>query len=238
VRVIVVAAILSLLSLRVEASKALDITEIRGARSVAFGYDEIPNPIVPSHPSLFVHVGSDGPSEMPLFATPDGQPIRIANVTSIQSSDHGWNLKRIDLDIETGEIVVRYPGKAIPVARYTVDPSFTPKTRTVEVRPAGITLWIDSDAVVFRVDDRNIYPDQFNNARVYVSTGRRQRITALYPNGTEEVIYDGVPTDRREREEKRGIRTRPGELPLWPLAIVMLLLALGAWARYATPKAD
>ena len=181
---------------------------------------------------------------MPRFSTLDGRPIAFKNVVAIQ--DDYWNLKRVDLDIDQGVIVVRYPGNDTPVATYSIDPSFTPRTRSVEVLPAGITLWIDSDAVAFRVEGQVFSPEHFNNGRVRVVTGRKQHVVALYPNGTEEVIYDDVPTDSLEpaeapkvdRIERAPTSRSSSHEPLLPAVLVILFLGLVALTRYTTSRAD
>lgn len=247
VRAILIAA--ALLSLapsgsEAEACRPVDLTMVQGSRNVLGTYDEPSKPIVPSRPSFFVHLGSDGPQGMPRFSTLDGRPIRVTKVTRIQ--DELWNLQRIELDIDQGGIVVRYPGNDTPVATYSIDPSFTPRTRSVEVLPAGITLWIDSDAVAFRVEGQVFLPEHFNNGRVHVVTGRKQRVVALYPNGTEEVIYDDVPTDRLkpaeppkiDRVERAPSSRSSRHAPPLPAVLVILLLGLVALAPYTTPPAD
>lgn len=243
-RVIIAAAILCSLPSPADACKASDLTMVRGARSVLGTYDEPSKAIVPSRPSFFVHLGSEGPKGMPRFSTRDGTPIAIKKVVPIQHEY--WNLQRVDLDIDQGAIVVRLPGNDTPVATYSIDPSFAPRTRSVEVLPAGITLWIDSDAVAFRVEGKIFMPEQFNDGRVRVVTGRKQRVVALYPNGTEEVIYDDVPTDRLkpaeapkvDRVERAPTSRSSSHEPLLPAVLVILFLGLVALTQYTASRAD
>lgn len=195
--------------------------------------------VVPSSPSFFVHLGTSGPHEIPLFSTGDGARIPIAKVVDIGTEY--WNLKRVDLPINAGTVVVRYAGFDQVVATYTVDPAFVPRTRSVELLPSGMTLWIDSDAVGFRVNNDPLSPMRLNDGRVHVETGVKQHVVALYPNGSEEVIYDDVPVDRTEPDDEGPpppcvvYRSPP---PDGPVLLVLLLLGLAAFASFATPRID
>lgn len=220
-----------------------DFTEVWGTRAEHGSRDESPELHVPARPSFFVHVGKGpkdlGPTGMPLFLTPDGTPIRIARIVPIQRGN--WNLQRVDLDIDHGVVVVRFAGREEDYRpTYTVDPAFVPRTRTVELLPTGMTLSVDSDAVAFRVDRGSPWPVSFNDGQVHLS-GKKQRVVALYPNGTEEVIYDGVPVAQSKIESDLDSRQNPVppiDDPIPPEALIVLFLGLAAYASFATPRVD
>lgn len=240
-RLLVLAAIVLSLQRPASACRSLDITEVFGVRPAPANRDNHSLAIIPARPSLFVHLGSDGPTGMPSFSTADGTPIRILKVATIQDDD--WNLKRVDLDISDGTVVVRLAGNNTPVATFVVDPGFVPRTRSVELRPTGMTLWLDSDAVWFVVDG-NVQPAQINDGRVHFDAGRKHRVVALYANGSEEVIYDGIPVSQDELamewdcEPDRPATAAPDDEPIPPEVLILLFLGLAAFAPFATPRVD
>lgn len=151
---------------------------------------------LPSRPTIHVHIARrDG--RLPTFARPDGTlvPYRI----KIDFGDP--STMAVDLDIDHGVLVVR-PGTG-PTRTFEIDPFMTPHTRsiyTLDHAPDG-TRWhhqwfeVDSDAEWFRVDDADGSHYEIVTAgnRVpgdFTTHDRPARITALYPDGTEELIYD------------------------------------------------
>lgn len=223
-------------------------TEVWGTRAPGGPNGRAPALVVPAMPSLFVRVYDRPPRAMPEFFTKDNRPIRVAKI--VTAKDDRWSVRRVDLDIKSGVIVVRFPGIHTPTATYTIDPAFTPRTRSVELLPTGMTLWVDSDAVAFRIDGQPFSSLHFNDGRVHVETDRRQRIVALYSNGTEEVIYDDVPRDRsavptpeaiqREETERRAEAKQHAEDSRriqWFMLGAALLLSLAAMGRIVLRRA-
>lgn len=225
-RAAVIAAVVVLVATAsARAEQAADFTTVYGAPGE---FDDEPRTIVPAYPSLFVVLGADGPQDMPVFSTGDGAHIAIRHVTSLSTYPH--SIVRVDLDVFDGEIMVRLPGDDRPIASYVIDPTFRPRTRSVSARPTGMALSVSSDAVAFRILGRGRNTVQFNDGHVFVEAGKQQRVLALYPNGTEEVIYDGVPRAPREEPEARQLvpEVRLRAMDLSPLpATLLLLLVLG-----------
>jgi hypothetical protein len=156
---------------------------------------------VPPRPSFFVHIGRDSGPDMPLFTTLDGRAIPYAHVQTLSAQ---WNLRRIDLGIEAGVILVRHPGES-EASTYVIDPHFKPATRSTEVRGAYNTLVIDSDAVVLRLEHPNGRSDNFFNWGGFdLDPNAAFRVVAIYSNRTEEVIFDHRP-HRSEPETQRTL---------------------------------
>lgn len=209
------------------ATVSRDITTIYASPQV----DEKSRTVLPAYPSVFVHLGDDE-RRLPSFSKPDGTPIAIRGVVEISSS-----LQRVDLDIGEGEIVVRLDHGDIPVASFTIDPMFRPRTRSVEVRPTG-TLRVDSDAVAFHVFAPGRDEVVFNEGRIFLELDTQQRVIALYSDGSEAVIFDGVP--RQPVDLGRLVpHFRLTSTDLSPLpATVLLLLVLGAIGLLAARTTD
>jgi len=223
------------------AERAVDYTWVRGA-AMGEGYDEPARAVVPPHPSLFVHLGSDGPQGMPRFTTSAGAPIDIWSVTELQSGP--WmSLSRVDLAIDEGTIQVWLGDGEEPVQTYVIDPRFVPRTRSVAVRPSGGSLWVESDAVAFRFEvagGNTIYVS--DGPHVQVDEGKYQRVSALYANGREEIIFDGAPTARADpflgvRALRVGDTQTPG-FRIVPVLLAWLALGLFALVRRKTMPAE
>lgn len=193
-----------------------DPPRIRAARSFGYG-DDPPNTIVPANPSMFIYADYGGSQELPVFSTATGTPIAIRGVTYIPTAP--W-LKRVDLDIAEGQIIVRLPGRTTPLATYVVDPAFHPKTHLVDVKLN--VLRVDSDAVAFRDVHCDHNCIEFNDGLVSLDHERAQRILALYPDGSEAVIYETSGTGQFTPQ----IRLRAMDLSPLP-ATLLLLLVLG-----------
>jgi hypothetical protein len=243
--IILAAAILTTVpSAAIACQVAADFTQVIATRPNYSTSAAPAKQVVPAHPSFFVHVGEGpGPSGMPQFTTADGTPIRIAKVVAIPTDD-GWNLQRVDLDIDHGVIIVGFNERENDYRpTYTIDPTFVPRTRSVELLPAGMTLWVDSDAIAFRIEGQPFSPQQFNDGSVHVEPGKKQRVIALHSNGSEEVIYDGVPVgqDALAREwdcMPDAPAAPPDDEPVPPEVLILLFLGLAAFAPYATPRID
>jgi len=225
------------------AERAVDYTWVRGAAAFDNGDygDEREGAVVPAHPSLFVHVGSDGPG-MPRFTTARGVPIDVALVTQLQGGE--WlSLYRVDLDIDEGTIQVWLGDADEPVRRYLVNPRFEPRTRSVEIRPSGGSLWVDSDAVAFRVENGPVTRIWLSDGpHIPLDEGVRQRVVALYSNGTESTIFDGVPIAHADqtvgvRVDRVGVSRLPG-FRIVPVLIAWLALGLFALVRRKTMPAE
>lgn len=188
--------------------------------------EEQPRTVVPAYPSLFVHFGHDGRRMVPTFSTPDGTSIAIRDMVEISKSPN--ELMRFDLDIVEGEVFVRFREDELPVAHYTVDPLYRPRTRSVTLRPTG-TLSVDSDAVELEIYGRGTYAVVPNGGTADLELGKQQRVIALYSNGTTEEIYDDVPR-AAPREKPDHLTLKPvSPMDLSPVpATILLLLVLGA----------
>lgn len=155
---------------------------------------------VPSRPSLYFHPGEDDSRSSPAFTDEDGSPAPYVVVpTGIPEYPF-----RFDFAIGAGTLIDSKYGHV----RYEVAPGMTPHTRSVKVsRWNGyVVIEIDSDAALLRYEhagktwfDSN-WPPSFT--RYFDSMD--VRITALYANRTEEVIFDyyvprpsPAPTDHR-----------------------------------------
>lgn len=154
---------------------------------------------VPSRPSLYFHRGEDELRPPPTFTDEDGRPIAFVPVyTGIPEYPI-----RFDLAITAGTIINSEYG----YERYEVAPGMTPHTRSVkDYRWNGyVVVEVDSDAALLRFEHagktwlESNWPPSFTR---YFDT-MDVRITALYANRTEEVIFDrSVPrpptaSDRR-----------------------------------------
>jgi hypothetical protein len=178
---------------------------------------------LPAHPSLFVHLGRDSTPGLPTFAHLDGTPIpyhlSVANVP-------GLLLWRVDLDIAAGAIEIRIPNGAEPSKIVRVDPDLKPHTRVIDVIQTGSdgTPWrfpwveADTDAELLRVeqgDGKNytVWLPPNETRGDFTTFGRGARITALYPDGTEALIFDYRPPHPNNDKS-----------PLGPLALLSLWL--------------
>ena len=123
-----------------------------------------------------------------------------------------------------------------------IDPTFVPRTRSVELLPAGMTLWVDSDAIAFRIEGHPFSRYQLNDGRVHVQPGTKQRVMALHSDGSEEVIYDGVPQPvpvfHWDCDPEPPAAPAPDDEPVPAEALIVLLLGLAAFAAFATPRID
>lgn len=72
-----------------------------------------------------------------------------------------------------------------------VNPSFVPRTRstTVETDRTGTWLRVDSDAVALRVERANGTFEIESDARLVLLSEDKVRLTALYGDGREELIF-------------------------------------------------
>jgi len=185
---------------------------------------------VPSRPTLFVQTGDHDWPEGPTFWRPDGNPIRIVGAQAIKTYPQAsW----MQLDVEAGEILVRLQGSDDVVARFTIDPKFTPKTRRVDLLRSTMRLSVDSDAIMFRVQGRYGSDDFIRNSgSIWLVEGRRQRVDAYYPNGKHEVIFEGIPTTVAQPSTP----TRGERIALIPILIAWSLLGIVAFWRHRTNR--
>ncbi|HTL31859.1 MAG TPA: hypothetical protein VL326_01975 [Kofleriaceae bacterium] len=240
---LLLAAVILLVPVVASAERAVDYTHVRGALLVEGRYDELPGAVIPPHPSLIVHLGSDGPRGMPRFTNGFGAPIEVSLVTELQGGD--WlNLYRVELDIDDGTVQVWLGDDSeAPVASYVIDPSFVPKTRSVEVRPSGGSLWVDSDAIAFRVEVGGRMSVWLQDGpHVRVDEGVNQVVTAIYPNGREETIFAGAPVMHDDpligtRAASAGAGRTPG-FRIVPVLLAWLALGLFALVRRRTTHAE
>jgi hypothetical protein len=182
---------------------------------------------LPAHPSLFLHLARDSATDLPVFTRLDGTPIpyRLS-----QANTPGILLLRIDLDIVAGAMEIRFPNSDVPSRFVLVDAIAKPRTRRVDVvqEARDGTPWkypwiaVDTDAELLRVErsDGVNHTVWFRPGGDFTTSGHA-RITALYSDGTEELILDYRPPSPRNDK--------------WPLAALALLLSLGLIARQLLP---
>jgi hypothetical protein len=163
------------------------------------------------------------------FWRPDGTAISVVMVTALATAPE-WNLARVELDAHDGDILVRLPGSDEVVGRYTIDSTFRPQTRSVEVLSAARTLWLDSDAVFFLTGPDESYLVR-NTGSIHIAAGQRHHIVALYANGSRELIYEGIPV-AREAETKPAPREPAPRAQFFPLPVVIAWSLLGVFALW------
>jgi len=149
--------------------------------------------IVPARPSFYGFLGPRGLDELPAFTRPDGSVIPHSEPQLVRN---GAGLYRIDLAIDEGLVLVRYPGVNIDPENFVIDPSFVPRTRrtTVEADRTGTWLRVDSDAVALRVERLDGRFEIESDARLVLLSPDKVRIAALYGDGREELIFERSAT--------------------------------------------
>ena len=166
---------------------------------------------VPSRPSLYFHRGEDESRPPPTFTDEDGRPIASVRVdTGIPEYP-----VRFDLAITAGTII----DSEYEEQQYEVAPGMTPHTRSVhEHRWNGcVMIELDSDAALLRFEYagemwfESNWPPSF--VRYFDPTN--VRITALYADRTEEIIFDRL-----------GPRPPPDHCVM---VVVVALLGVLAW---------
>src|SRR5262245_42266066 len=178
---------------------------------------------VPSRPSLYFHRGEDDSRPPPTFTDEEGRPIAFVPVyTGIPEYPF-----RFDLAIDSGTII----DSKYRHVRYEVAPGMTPHTRSVkDYRWNGlVVIEIDSDAALLRFEHagntwfESNWPPSFTR---YFDT-MDVRITALYANRTEEVVFDrSVPHPPPDHRVAIVVIAMLGVLALFGL-----LFWGGSWSR-------
>jgi MYXO-CTERM domain-containing protein len=166
--------------------------------------------LVASQPRVFVHLGTDSPPGMPTFFALDGSVV-ASHATPVD------DFIQVDLDVDEGMVLVRFAGDRRASEILVVDTGLSGTTRSVNIerRESEAQLSVDSDAVAFRIErfpgEAELWP---NVGLVFIDADRYARVTALYSDHREEVIFDYVPS-------------RPGEMPTWLTPGALGLLAAG-----------
>lgn len=203
-------AMLCLLAVPAEACPIYDYTQVwaTGQRNQHWSLPEIG--VVSPHPRMFVDVGRDSDPGFPRFTTGDGTPVPYVT----ERLEEGRDLFQVDLDIDDGVILVLEPGSKHPAAFYFVAPQLTRSTCvTAILNPCGDEdLLIQSTAVMFRIELDGEAPI-YTHWPAFDHIGEPRRVTALYGDRTEEVLYVRPPKRR--------------SLTWIPLALFALSLALG-----------
>jgi len=163
--------------------------------TIGDGRDAIQIRAAPSRPSVFFHRGHDGGGQVPTFTEDDGTPIAVVPVyTGIPEYPI-----RYDLAITSGTVVNTQSARV----RFEVSPGMTPHTREVRVdRWNGkLEIAVDTDAALLQFEENGstwTVACRQHMTRYFDSEG--VRITAIYADRTEEVIYGSatpVTPDRR-----------------------------------------
>ncbi|MBS1120795.1 MAG: hypothetical protein H6Q90_3023 [Deltaproteobacteria bacterium] len=183
---------------------------------------------VPSRPSLYFHRGEDESGPPPTFTDEDGRPIASVPIcTGIPEYPI-----RFDLAITAGTII----NSEYDHVQYEVAVGMTPHTRSVkDHRWNGfVVIEIDSDAALLRFEHagktwfESNWPPSFTR---YFDT-MDVRISALYANRTEEVIFDrSVP---RPPPDHRVVIVAIALLGV--LALVGLLVCRGSRSRLSASR--
>lgn len=181
------------------------------------GYEVQQVRMLPSRPSVYVHLGRDSDYRMPTFTRLDGSVVPVYWTDAVQTRGRR-SLLRGDMDVEAGVVLARTEDADFGDI-YIVSPAFTPRTRSVDRLPNEPgCLAVDSDAEMFRIDR----PDRASELLplwrcVWVGDAGPVRAVAIYPDGRSETVFHRHPES---------------DHPDWALALLPL-----AWviARRRTP---
>lgn len=167
---------------------------------------------VPPRPRFFVK------GALPRFTTQGGEPMAYTHAVIDEDGD----ISRVDLDVTEGWIRVEYPNYE---ETFWIDPALRPKTRSltreVVLAPRSFdfedqhSFRIDSDAIAFRFDDEVV----FNQHTTMYPADSPRRITALYADRTEQVIYEREPLGAGRAYLLAGILLSALSLLAWFVSI-------------------
>jgi len=162
--------------------------------------------VLPPNPSVYVHLGGDGPPGMPTFTRLDGTAVPTRQLGQFETP---WRMLgddrfsrsfvRVDIEVDAGVVVSKTPDDRLSDI-YLITASYVPTTRWVASSNDGDArgLRMDSDAALFRVERA----DGSNELVIgwdYIPLPEEpiRRVVAIYPDRSEEVIF---PVDRSERQ--------------------------------------
>jgi len=170
-------------------------------------------PVVASHPSFFIHIGSESAPGLPQFFGLDGAPIEITRVVELEHRQ--WKMLRVDLAIDAGVVFVRLPDPSDrssyyldPPSTYFIDPNFTHRsTRVTNVHYERdfTTLQVDSEAIAFRIEHASgVSETQFNAGYVWFEETYEARVVGVYSDRSEELIFEfRASADERAQRAKQ-----------------------------------
>jgi hypothetical protein len=151
---------------------------------------------VPAWPSLYFHRGEAGMGALPTFVDALGFPLAYAIV------DTGIPEFPIRFDFAMVSGPIYEPGYS--AHHYRVDPEMTPRTRSVTTSRwnGHLEISIDSDAALLQFEEAGTtWTMALSRPMTRWFESDDVRITAIYANRTEEVIYGSPPApvtpDRR-----------------------------------------
>lgn len=226
-----VVASLSLMTARSEACPRYDRTFVGGSYVDLRPEHVEHGPVVPN-PRLFFHLAEGGKPGLPEFFSDDGSLIPA----TIDRVDQEQGVYQVDLEIDSGRIRVRHsPDDVDFTETFVISPTFTPSTRGVRV--GEWSLGIDSDAVIFRLEKSGRREVSFNRGAVNFDPHESLRVTALYGDRREEVIFDYRPAGSIDDRPTDDRPARPIGPAVWAALIVMLATAVGIRLRSTTAKA-
>jgi hypothetical protein len=141
---------------------------------------------IPARPSFYGTVAPNGVNDLPVFTRRDGSVIPHSAPRRVAK-----NVYRVDLAIDEGDVFVQSRRANFAPTQFVIDPSFVPRTRnkTVETDLIGTWLRLDSDAVALRTERADGTIEIETNSSPVVLAEDKVRITALYGDGREEVIF-------------------------------------------------
>ena len=151
-------------------------------------YGEISVTAVPSYPSVYVRPRGPRRVDGPTFSLLNGTLVpvrRVEQVDVVNAWGYRTAMWRVELDVRAGIVLVG-DGLFSEIEILLVSPAVVPRTRSVTQAADGL-LRVDTDAAVLRVDEadgtsRNVLADSARLAGKIL-------VVAIYPDGTEEVIY-------------------------------------------------
>ena len=167
--------------------------------TIGEGLGKIDIRAVPSRPSFYFHHGEDDRRLTPTFTEDDGTPIAVAVVyTGIPEYPI-----RYDLAITSGTVVDTQYGRV----RFEVSPGMAPHTREVRAgrRYDKLEIAIDTDAALLQFDvGGETWTTSCRQRMTQYFDSEDIRITAIYANRTEEVIYGPAAPPPRAPSDHRG----------------------------------
>jgi hypothetical protein len=193
--------------------------------------------IVPARPSFYGFLGPRGLDEVPVFTRPDGSAIPHSEPQPVRNAG---GLYRIDVAIDDGVVVVQYPAFNMDPERFVVDRSFVPRTRrtAVERDRTGTWLRVDSDAIALRVERADGRFEIESDARLVLLSPDKVRLTALYGDGREELIFERSPAWSPPPPVATPIDEGSGDGRLPELLLLLAVVASCGIARRASGSGD
>jgi hypothetical protein len=121
-----------------------------------------------------------------------------------------------------------------------VDRNFVPRTRrtTEETDRTGTWLRVDSDAVALRVERADDRFEIESDARLVLLTPDKMRLTALYGDGREELIFERSATWSPPPPVAAPIDEGWGDGRLPELLLLLAVAAARGIARRASDSGD